>query len=165
VCCSLRCTNSSLFRRNVGTGELATMPELYFISSRNLIAALTQHKHSNHLLYYSGDVHKVTEEVQFKSNLKTTDYRQHTDQLNEKVTTKTGIRKIRYKYSSCPVFKTQKCTLSSSTLVKTSTLNTSICKLTKFQTQIISCNVFISAINEGKRAITFQPASKNYYKN
>jgi len=41
VFCSRRCTNSCLFRRNVGTGELAQMPELYFINSRNRIAALT----------------------------------------------------------------------------------------------------------------------------
>jgi len=50
VCCSRRCTNNSLFRRKVGTGELATMPELYFTSNRNRIAALTEYKHSTLLL-------------------------------------------------------------------------------------------------------------------
>ena len=43
VFCSRRCINSCLFRRNVGTGELAHMPELYFISSRNRIDALMKH--------------------------------------------------------------------------------------------------------------------------
>jgi len=31
-----------LFRRNVGTGQLANIPELYFISKRKRIAALAQ---------------------------------------------------------------------------------------------------------------------------